>query len=130
MVLQEKYAHFFDSLYKFDSAFFTFTYLRKTFYYSVSVYEWAAQNLNYKIFSCFPPRVSFFSSIPIDFFYFASVVIFVFQGNSAKPDELHEIIRAGAMGLKLHEDWGTTPATIDNALNVAEQYDIQAIFFF
>ncbi|KAG2706697.1 hypothetical protein I3760_05G115600 [Carya illinoinensis] len=50
---------------------------------------------------------------------------FTGKGNSAKPDELHEIIRAGAMGLKLHEDWGTTPATIDNSLNVAEQYDIQ-----
>ncbi|XP_035540468.1 urease-like [Juglans regia] len=50
---------------------------------------------------------------------------FTGKGNSAKPDELHEIIRAGAMGLKLHEDWGTTPAAIDNALNVAEQYDIQ-----
>lgn len=34
------------------------------------------------------------------------------------------------MGLKLHEDWGTTPAAIDNALNVAEQYDIQALFMF
>lgn len=48
------------------------------------------------------------------------------QGNSAKPDELHKIIKAGAMGLKLHEDWGTTPAAIDNCLSVAEQYDIQA----
>ncbi|RVW35389.1 Urease [Vitis vinifera] len=47
------------------------------------------------------------------------------EGNSAKPDGLHEIIRAGAMGLKLHEDWGTTPAAIDNCLTVAEQYDIQ-----
>ncbi|KAJ7945524.1 urease [Quillaja saponaria] len=50
---------------------------------------------------------------------------FTGKGNSAKPDELHEIIRAGAMGLKLHEDWGTTPAAIDNCLTVAEQYDIQ-----
>lgn len=48
------------------------------------------------------------------------------QGNCAKPDELHEIVKAGAMGLKLHEDWGTTPAAIDNCLTVAEQYDIQA----
>ncbi|WJX39541.1 Urease, variant 3 [Trifolium repens] len=47
------------------------------------------------------------------------------KGNCAKPDELHEIVKAGAMGLKLHEDWGTTPAAIDNCLTVAEQYDIQ-----
>nr|GEX29691.1 urease isoform X1 [Tanacetum cinerariifolium] len=50
---------------------------------------------------------------------------FTGKGNSAKPEGLHEIIRAGAMGLKLHEDWGTTPAAIDNCLTVAEQYDIQ-----
>ncbi|KAM6589578.1 hypothetical protein CsatA_012183 [Cannabis sativa] len=50
---------------------------------------------------------------------------FTGKGNSSKPDELHEIIKAGAMGLKLHEDWGTTPAAIDNCLTVAEQYDIQ-----
>ncbi|KAK7312000.1 hypothetical protein RJT34_10526 [Clitoria ternatea] len=50
---------------------------------------------------------------------------FTGKGNSAKPDELHEIIRAGAMGLKLHEDWGTTPAAIDSCLTIAEQYDIQ-----
>lgn len=47
------------------------------------------------------------------------------KGNCTKPDELHEIVKAGAMGLKLHEDWGTTPATIQNCLTVAEQYDIQ-----
>ncbi|KAJ0038342.1 hypothetical protein Pint_23678 [Pistacia integerrima] len=52
-------------------------------------------------------------------------IICFLQGNSAKPNELHEIIRAGAMGLKLHEDWGTTPAAIDNCLAVAEGYDIQ-----
>ncbi|GFY88154.1 urease [Actinidia rufa] len=50
---------------------------------------------------------------------------FTGKGNASKPDGLHEIIRAGAMGLKLHEDWGTTPAAIDNCLTVAEQYDIQ-----
>lgn len=50
---------------------------------------------------------------------------FTGKGNTSKPDGLHEIIRAGAMGLKLHEDWGTTPAAIDNCLAVAEQYDIQ-----
>ncbi|GKA77659.1 amidohydrolase 1 [Tanacetum coccineum] len=53
---------------------------------------------------------------------------FTGKGNSAKPEGLHEIIRAGAMGLKLHEDWGTTPAVIDNCLTVAEQYDIQIAF--
>ncbi|XP_062157405.1 urease [Alnus glutinosa] len=50
---------------------------------------------------------------------------FTGKGNTSKPDGLHEIIRAGAMGLKLHEDWGTTPAAIDNCLTVGEQYDIQ-----
>lgn len=53
----------------------------------------------------------------------------IFQGNTATPEGLHEIIRAGAMGLKLHEDWGTTPAAIDNCLAVAEQYDIQVSSF-
>ncbi|KAK9276387.1 hypothetical protein L1049_005920 [Liquidambar formosana] len=50
---------------------------------------------------------------------------FTGKGNSAKPEGLHEIIKAGAMGLKLHEDWGTTPEAIDNSLTVADQYDIQ-----
>lgn len=50
---------------------------------------------------------------------------FTGKGNTAKADGLHEIIKAGAMGLKLHEDWGTTPAAIDNCLTVAEEYDIQ-----
>ncbi|KAL5552461.1 hypothetical protein UlMin_039862 [Ulmus minor] len=50
---------------------------------------------------------------------------FTGKGNSSTPDELHEIIKAGAMGLKLHEDWGTTPAAIDNCLAVADQHDIQ-----
>ncbi|CAL5349722.1 unnamed protein product [Camellia sinensis] len=50
---------------------------------------------------------------------------FTGKGNGAKPEGLHEIIKAGAMGLKLHEDWGTTPAVIDNSLTVAEQYDVQ-----
>ncbi|GKE67434.1 urease isoform X1, partial [Tanacetum coccineum] len=49
---------------------------------------------------------------------------FTRKGNSAKPEGLHEIIRASAIGLKLHEDWGTTPAAIDNCLTVAKQYDI------
>ncbi|KAK8516726.1 hypothetical protein V6N12_049445 [Hibiscus sabdariffa] len=50
---------------------------------------------------------------------------FTGKGNGSKPEELHEIVKAGAMGLKLHEDWGSTPAAIDNCLNVAEQHDIQ-----
>ncbi|KAI8528009.1 hypothetical protein RHMOL_Rhmol12G0118300 [Rhododendron molle] len=50
---------------------------------------------------------------------------FTGKGNGSKPEGLHEIVRAGAMGLKLHEDWGTTPAAIDNCLTVGEQYDIQ-----
>ncbi len=50
---------------------------------------------------------------------------FLGKGNSAKPEGLVEQVRAGAMGLKLHEDWGTTPATIDTCLNVADEYDIQ-----
>lgn len=50
------------------------------------------------------------------------------QGNSAKPEGLVEIIKAGAMGLKLHEDWGSTPSAIDNCLTVADAYDIQVTF--
>ena len=47
------------------------------------------------------------------------------KGNASLPAPLDEQIEAGVMGLKLHEDWGTTPAAIDNCLNVAEKYDIQ-----
>src|SRR5688572_19461139 len=50
---------------------------------------------------------------------------FTGKGNSAKPQGLHEQILAGAVGLKLHEDWGTTPAAIDACLDVAEQHDVQ-----
>lgn len=50
---------------------------------------------------------------------------FLGKGNSSKPEGLYEQIAAGAAGLKLHEDWGTTPATIDCCLEIAEQYDIQ-----
>ena len=50
---------------------------------------------------------------------------FLGKGNSSRPEGLHEQVQGGALGLKLHEDWGTTPATIDMALNIAEQYDIQ-----
>lgn len=47
------------------------------------------------------------------------------KGNTAHPAGLAEQIRGGAVGLKLHEDWGTTPAAIDCCLSVAEDYDIQ-----
>ncbi|KAJ3671461.1 hypothetical protein LUZ60_007540 [Juncus effusus] len=50
---------------------------------------------------------------------------FTGKGNSAKPEGLAEIIEAGAMGLKLHEDWGSTPAAIDSCLSVADRFDIQ-----
>ncbi|MGG6241348.1 urease subunit alpha [Nodosilinea sp. AN01ver1] len=50
---------------------------------------------------------------------------FLGKGNSARPEALVEQIRAGAIGLKLHEDWGTTPATIDTCLGVADEYDVQ-----
>jgi urease subunit alpha len=50
---------------------------------------------------------------------------FLGKGNASLPDALVEQVAAGAMGLKLHEDWGTTPAAIDNCLSVAEQYDVQ-----
>lgn len=47
------------------------------------------------------------------------------KGNASLPVALEEQIRAGAMGLKLHEDWGTTPAAIDCCLAVAERFDVQ-----
>ena len=50
---------------------------------------------------------------------------FTGKGNVSLPGPAIEQIEAGAIGLKLHEDWGTTPATIDNALTVADQYDVQ-----
>jgi urease subunit alpha len=50
---------------------------------------------------------------------------FLGKGNASLPLPLTEQIKAGAMGLKLHEDWGTTPAAIDNCLNVAEEMDVQ-----
>ena len=49
------------------------------------------------------------------------------KGNAATPDALVEQIRAGACALKLHEDWGTTPATIDTCLSVADAHDIQVM---
>ena len=50
---------------------------------------------------------------------------FLGKGNVSLPEPLEEQILAGAIGLKLHEDWGTTPAAIDNCLAVAERYDVQ-----
>jgi len=47
------------------------------------------------------------------------------KGNATRPDALIEQIAAGACGLKLHEDWGTTPAAIDACLSVAERFDVQ-----
>ncbi|MBX3625428.1 MAG: urease subunit alpha [Rhizobacter sp.] len=47
------------------------------------------------------------------------------KGNASLPGALDEQIEAGAYGLKLHEDWGTTPAAIDNCLSVAERHDVQ-----
>ena len=49
------------------------------------------------------------------------------KGNAALPGSLVEMIEAGACALKLHEDWGTTPAAIDNCLAVADDYDIQVM---
>ncbi|PSB34193.1 urease subunit alpha [Chlorogloea sp. CCALA 695] len=50
---------------------------------------------------------------------------FLGKGNSSQPQGLVEQVNAGVMGLKLHEDWGTTPATIDTCLSVADDYDVQ-----
>ncbi|CAE6512356.1 unnamed protein product [Rhizoctonia solani] len=57
-------------------------------------------------------------SIPMNF-------MFTGKGNSCCPDALAEIVRAGAGGLKLHEDWGTTPAAIKCCLDVGDKYDVQ-----
>ncbi len=50
---------------------------------------------------------------------------FLGKGNASLPDALREQVTAGAMGLKLHEDWGTTPAAIDCCLSVADEMDVQ-----
>ena len=50
---------------------------------------------------------------------------FLCKGNDSREESLLEQVKEGACGLKLHEDWGTTPATINAALNVAEQTDTQ-----
>ncbi|WP_420566534.1 urease subunit alpha [Thalassobaculum sp.] len=59
-------------------------------------------------------------ALPINFGFFG-------KGNAALPQALEEQIRAGACGLKLHEDWGTTPAAIDCCLSVADAMDIQVM---
>src|SRR4029453_5355337 len=50
---------------------------------------------------------------------------FLGKGNFSPPEPLREQVRAGAIGLKLHEDWGTTPAAIDTCLGVADELDVQ-----
>src|SRR3978361_728303 len=52
---------------------------------------------------------------------------FAGKGNASRPAALEEMVKAGACSLKLHEDWGTTPAAIDCCLSVAEKYDIQVM---
>ena len=49
------------------------------------------------------------------------------KGNASKPAALEEMVLAGACSLKLHEDWGTTPAAIDCCLSVADDYDVQVM---
>lgn len=50
---------------------------------------------------------------------------FMGKGNSSRPESLREQVEAGACGLKVHEDWGATPAALDCALTVADEYDVQ-----
>ncbi|HZD92116.1 MAG TPA: urease subunit alpha, partial [Pseudolabrys sp.] len=52
---------------------------------------------------------------------------FAGKGNASKPAALQEMVKAGACALKLHEDWGTTPAAIDNCLSVADDHDVQVM---
>ncbi len=52
---------------------------------------------------------------------------FAGKGNASAPAALEEMIRAGACALKLHEDWGTTPAAIDTCLSVADRHDVQVM---
>jgi urease subunit alpha len=54
-------------------------------------------------------------------------IMFAGKGNASRPEALEEMIRAGAAALKLHEDWGTTPAAIDNCLTVADKFDVQVM---
>src|SRR4030081_268687 len=52
---------------------------------------------------------------------------FAGKGNASRPAALEEMLKAGACAMKLHEDWGTTPAAIDNCLSVAEDHDVQVM---
>src|ERR671924_476404 len=52
---------------------------------------------------------------------------FAGKGNASRPAALEEMVKAGACALKLHEDWGTTPAAIDCCLSVADEYDVQVM---
>ena len=54
-------------------------------------------------------------------------IAFSAKGNASQPQALEEMIRAGASSMKLHEDWGTTPAAIDNCLSVADRFDVQVM---
>ena len=54
---------------------------------------------------------------------------FTGKGNSARPEGMIEQIRGGAIGLKFHEDWGTTPAAIDCCLTLADEHDVQLVVF-
>jgi urease subunit alpha len=54
-------------------------------------------------------------------------IAFAGKGNASQPQALEEMLRAGAACLKLHEDWGTTPAAIDNCLAVADRFDVQVM---
>ena len=58
---------------------------------------------------------------------FAVNLAFSGKGNASRPAALEEMVRAGASSLKLHEDWGTTPAAIDCCLSVADRFDIQVM---
>lgn len=50
---------------------------------------------------------------------------FTGKGNDSGPSALEDIVKAGACGLKLHEDWGSTPSVIKNCLDVGDKYDVQ-----
>ncbi len=54
-------------------------------------------------------------------------IAFAGKGNASQPGALEEMLRAGASCLKLHEDWGTTPAAIDTCLSVADRFDVQVM---
>jgi urease len=61
-------------------------------------------------------------TIPLNF-------AFTGKGNDSGERGLRDIVEAGACGLKLHEDWGSTPEVIDRALTVADEYDVQVCRF-